>query len=274
MRTFPRFVRVLPLLLLALLPVGVAAQSAADVMADFRAEYERRMAGVDDYTVVQNVMGTTTTVHFERQEVGGQVVFRPTAEVGGTEIPDQASPVDDGFFLRPDVADRMTYEGRDEVDGHACHVVRLTDFEGLGDVADQEEMEMESMSFCMDADEHVVRRMEMEGMANMGGGAQSMSTTAIFKDYREVGGMIHPWRVEMTVAGVGADPEQQARMREAMAEMEKQLEQLPESQRERVRSMMESRMEGMEGMMGIAGGEPMVIETVDVKVNEGPPAGR
>ena len=58
-----------------------------------------------------------------------------------------------------------------------------------------------------------------------------------------------------------------------MARLEEQLEGLPEAQRERMRAVMQSQLGAVEGALGLAQGEPLVIETLEVRVNQGPPGG-
>ena len=271
----PRAETVLAPALLALLalPSAASGQSAADVIRDVRQDYEARTRGIENYTVVQRVMGQEVTLHFVRSEIDGIVVFQPASE--GAE--GQGSPggsVDPAFFFRPEVAERMTYEGRGSVEGQACHEVSLDDFEGLGleeALPGGSGVDFESLGMCIDDDEHVVRRLVMKG-APRGGESGGYTLTAVLSDYREVGGMLHPWRVEMTTEGLGAMG-QNPEMAEAMARMREQLEQLPEAQRKQMEAMMESRMEAVQGAMGMVAGEPIVVETVDVRVNEGRPSG-
>lgn len=264
----------LPALLLLLLPAGSAAQSAADVLGEVRDEYQRRAEGIESYTVVQRIMGQETSVRFVRREIDGIVVFQPE---GMDEMMEGAfgGNLDPAFIFRPEAGARMTYEGRDEVGGEACHELSLQDFEGLG----LEEMMSDgdagfrpgSMRMCIDDDEHLVRRMVMTGTARGMGEPRELTMTTVMSDYREVGGMMHPYRVEMTTEGL--EMAQSPEMAEAMARMREQMEQLPEAQREQMEAMMESRMEAMQGAMGMVAGEPVVIETVEVRINEGPSGG-
>lgn len=273
MKRHPALTPLLATLLLALAAPPLSGQSAADILDDAREAYERRMAGIENYTVVQRVMGQETTLYFVRDEVEGFAVFRPQTQQNQRSGP----AADPTFFYRPDVADRMTYEGSAEVEGHTCHVLRLEDFEGLdlgGPFSEQEvRFDPESMEFCIDEDEHVLRRMEMKGSMTTPQGSNPMEMTGVMSDYREVDGMLHPFHLEMTTSGMGGMAQQNPEMAEAMAEMRKQLEQLPEAQRKQMEEMMRSRMEAMQGAMEAAETGTIVIETVEVKVNSGPPEG-
>ena len=53
-----------------------AAQSVADVVEDMYAAFERQVEGVQNYTLVQNVMGFVTTSYYVKETVDGRPVFR------------------------------------------------------------------------------------------------------------------------------------------------------------------------------------------------------
>ena len=55
-------------------PAG--AQNPGDIVTQLLAEYERRTEGVDDYTLIQAVMGTETVSYFEKEMVDGRPLFR------------------------------------------------------------------------------------------------------------------------------------------------------------------------------------------------------
>jgi hypothetical protein len=74
-----------PLALAALLfgiPASAHAQpSAGEVIAEMLARFEERAEGVDDYTFVQQAMGTEDTVYFEKQIVDEYPVYVPVSDV-------------------------------------------------------------------------------------------------------------------------------------------------------------------------------------------------
>ena len=87
-------------------------------------------------------------------------------------------------------------------------------------------------------------------------------------DYREVQGLLIPFRTVTTIEGLAAaiDPEVKAQFEE----MQLELEALPAQQRAMIIELMAEQMEQFEAMM-VDDSAPMVVEVLvtDVRVNEG-----
>lgn len=269
-------------------PEALDAQSAPEIMERAWEVYQERMTGIDDFTVTQTVMGMSSTMHFVRDEVDGRVVFLPDMASMQESVPgaeaEQVQPprqFDSHYFMRPEIAERMTVEGRESVDGNECWIIALDDFEGIelgGMGGVQSNFAPESMRMWMDTDDFVPRRIDMAGTMVSAGGPQPLSTSVLMSDYREVEGMLYPFHMEISSEGLGGamaagmggmTPEQE----QAMAEMEAELEKLPPEQRAMVEQMMKGQMGGgMQEMMEEAL-SAMVVETTEVKVNAGPPGG-
>jgi hypothetical protein len=276
---------------LALLaPSPIDAQSAQEIMREALDRYEARMSDIDDYTVSQTVMGMSTTMHFVRDEVDGRVVYLPDmtqTSMGGQDMGSQQAlstgQYDGNYFMRPDLVERMRVDGTDMVDGHECWIITVDDFEGLdlGDLSGgQQGFEPESMSMCMDRSEYVPRQIDMAGTMDTGGETHAMSTSVLMMDYREVEGMLYPFRMEISTQGLGEamgaamgggmTDEDQAEMTQMMAQMQEELDKLPEEQRAMVEQMMKS--QGMQQMMDQALSS-VIVETTELLVNAGPPGG-
>ena len=65
--------------LVAGLPATASAQSGPEILSIVRQRHADRVAGVDNYTVVQEVKGTRATVHYEKRTVDGASVFVPVS---------------------------------------------------------------------------------------------------------------------------------------------------------------------------------------------------
>lgn len=273
--TTPAMPCLLALAALTPLPTALEAQSAADFLEEARQAYEARMEGIESYEVTTNMAGMESTTLHVRREVDGMVLFLPEG-TGVEEMGGDQSELDPAFFYRPEVAQRMSLEGEDAVEGVSCNVVVLDDFEGLdlapamGAAGEQGGFEPQTMRMCVDPGEYLIRKVEMAGLMTGMQEASEITTTMVFSDYREVDGVVHPFRVEITTAGIGeAMGGEQAEAAAALEELRRQLEALPESQRQAMEGMMEDRMEAMGAMMGVAGGEPLVVETTALEVNRG-----
>ncbi len=63
-------------LILAALPTLASAQSPADIVERMLDAYERNTASVENYTVVQEVMGIESELYFEKEMIEGRPVFQ------------------------------------------------------------------------------------------------------------------------------------------------------------------------------------------------------
>ena len=248
----------------------VQAQDAADLMAEARAVYEDRMAGIESYELTTTMSGMEMTTRHVRREIDGVVLFVPE-DLSDEQGAGGQTEIDPAFFYRPDVAERMRIEGTETVEGTSCRVVVLDDFEGL-----QMERAMGAaatnfrprlMRLCLDTDEYLLRKVEMEGVLTGMGEPQEISSTMVMTDYREVDGMMHPFRMEITTSGMGMGGDQ-GQATAALEQLRKQLESLPESQRQAMEEMLGEQMESMGALAGAASGS-LVIETTALEVNRG-----
>lgn len=248
----------------------LSAQSAQDVLQTALDRYEERMEGIQDYTITQTVMGQTTTLHFERTEMDGQTVFRPAGN--------EDSPWQDPRVFMERLGHKASLQGTESVDGAECHVVVFDDltkedFDELTPegVETDAEWSPERMTLYLDTDRSLVRRMRIEGTVQSQGEKRPVDMTVHLRDYREVEGMVHPFRMEMNIKGMpGMGGQDQARMKKQMEKVKEQMEQMPPEMRKR----MKEKMEQMQQMMGGDEGMNITVEVTDLKVNEGAPSGR
>jgi len=259
----------------AMFTVGspVAAQSASDVVDAMLAAYESRIEGVQNYTLVQAVMGFEAVTYYEKDVSGGRPVFRTSmAGVAGQEG-SPATGIDDVYALGEDLAERSEYVGRERVNDYDVHVLEVVDLRGTGfgsNVAQDSEFEPTSGRVYLDVDTYVPRRFIFEGEMTLEGSTSPLTATMEMGDYRDVQGLLVPYRTVTTIEGLGAviDPE----MRAQFEQMQRELDALPPEQRQMIEAMMADQMKQFEAMMS-DDGAPMVIEVLvsDVLVNQGPP---
>lgn len=252
----------------------LSAQSGGDVLRTALDRYEARMEGVESYTVVQEVMGFESQTRFERREVEGRSTFVPRTEDGSTAARGAPQAPYTEFIA---LADRATLEGTATVDGEESHVVTVTDFEGVdvwnpaggGRAGD---FIPERASFYIDTDDYLIRRMEMSGTASVpGGDEEEVSFVVDFRDYREVEGLIHPFVLQVTVAGLAGQisPEQREELRSSLEEMRARMAEMSEEQRQMVEETMSGQLERMETMLA-QGTMGLTVEVTEIRVNEGP----
>lgn len=212
----------------------------------------------------------------------GMLVGMGARAVGGFLSDDDPAETDPYAMLRR-LSDRFEVAGTGEIEGRRTWTLEANDPSGIDVGAD--EFAPRSIRFHMDSEDYVIRRVEMEGDMDVEGQRRPVTVVVQLDDYRDVEGLLHPFRTTIAFDGMDAGisdeeaAEMSAQMEEArrqMAEMEKQLAQLPPEQRQMIEQQME-RMGGMPGMQqmesqmdALAAGR---METVvqEVRVNQGPP---
>jgi hypothetical protein len=280
-----------PLVLAAVVP-AVRAQSAKSVMDHMLAEYERRAEGVNDYTLVQETMGLTMVMYMVKETVNGHPVFHaksfsvlgaPTPQAQGAKHQMEAMPTDDMYAMADQLVAHAEYAGRETVDGNETHVIVLNDLSALqltkAPQSDGNEFVMKRGKMWVDGNLWVPRRMEFQGTMKTENGTSDITTTVNLSDYRDVNGVLQAYHTTMQVSGLAgamspemkkqmADPETQKKL----AELKKQLAEMPEAQRAMMEKMMKGQLEQLE-KMSASGGDAMTFETVvkEVRVNAGPP---
>jgi hypothetical protein len=260
----------------AVSPFIAEAQSAKDVLNGMVAEYEKRMANVTNYTIVQEAMGTPITMYFEKETVDGRAVFR----MRQSSVAAMAAPAtgedrgeSDMYAELPKLAERATYKGRETVDGQAVHVIVIDDMQGIrfgrGMAPQNADFEPRRATLYVDTRLSVPRRMILEGRMRNEGKTTDVTSTVDMLDYREVEGMLHPFRSQVRIDGLGGavDPE----MRKQYEEMKKQLAEMPESERKMAEQMMKGQLGQMEKMMGSDGGMNVELVVRELRVNQGAP---
>lgn len=265
------------LALTSLLAPPTHAQSAADVIDRMLSEHERRSANVDDYTIVQQVMGVETYSYFEKEMVDGRPVFRQVASGAAGVHMDSPTEgtLDEIYAAGEELAESAEYAGRETIDGAEVHVLDvpdLADTEFARNMQPDAEFQPTRGRFWVDAETYVPRRMSFEGEMTNESGTHPITATIDMLDYRDVEGMLMPYRVTVSVEGVGAAIDEETRAE--FEEMRRQLESMPADQRRMVEAMMGDQLEQFRRMME-NDSEPMVIDVAvqEVRVNAGPPGG-
>lgn len=265
------------------LPGPLVAQTAEQVLSQALDRYEQRMAGVQDVTIQQEVMGFSSTVYLVRETVDGRAVLRPRTvqAAAGVEMDpteDLSEVWADPGALFDEHAHRWTLEGESTVGDRPAWRLELTDFTGI-DWAEtapgqDEPFEPTRMVIELDRERFVPLTMLMEGEVLDAGEAHPVRVNVRFEDYREVDGYLHPFRTvtETDLAETGLSPEEVAEAQQALEELREHLRGMPEEQRRMMESAMGDQLQQLERMAAGDGFEVEVVVT-DLRVNAGPPGG-
>lgn len=261
--------------------VPASAQSAKQVLESAAQRYEQRMQGIENYTLVQDVMGMETTLYFEKVMVDGRPVFQiRSGRVAGHAIPvDDDAGMNDPYRHFPEFTERAKYGGAQVVGGKRTHSIIVDDFTGLdfnpSPVGDQQHgFAPRRMTMYLDVEDELLRRMEIEGDVTVGGNTAPVTTSIDFEDYRTTDGLLHYWKSTMLSEGLaeasGMSPEERANARKQLAEMEKQMESMPAAQRQMMERMMGGQLERLREMVE-TGNLEVVTQVTGIRVNQGAP---
>ncbi|MDH3479111.1 MAG: hypothetical protein OEO20_12485 [Gemmatimonadota bacterium] len=258
------------------LPASALSQTPREIFDRMLAEYERRTENIENYTLIQDAMGFESVLYFEKETVEGHRVFRlKRSSTGGMAMPGTSAEGWDAIQrVAPVLAANSEYRGRDQVGGHAVHVIDMHDLDrvdfGEGMIPKEANFRPLRGTLFVDTEQWVPRRVEFWGEMQTDRGPAEMHSVADLEDYREVDGMLQPFRTTIRVEGMGQamDPETRAQVEE----MKRRLAEMPEAQRAMAEQMMKGQLERLEKMMG-GEDDVMTVELVvkEIRVNAGPP---
>jgi len=163
--------------------------------------------------------------------------------------------------------------GREKIDGRQAFHLRA---EGLDHTqrVEGDEFTLQTMDMWVDAERYVPLQMHMKGVATSRGETRPITIERMDQDYREVADskMYEPYRQVTRIGGV-MNAQQQAEIQKAqreMANMDKQLQSLPESQRQMIMRQMGPQLE-MIKKMASSGAMEIVTEVREIQVNSDTP---
>lgn len=138
--------------------------------------------------------------------------------------------------------------GEESIAGEPAWQLRADDVE-RSQALSGEEISISSMTMWLSKDGYLPLKMRMEGTTMADGQARPVTIEMLGSDFRTVPGsrLLEPFRRVVSLSGTmtGIEDEQVAEAKAAMAEFEKQLASMPESQREMMKSMMGPQLESM-----------------------------
>jgi len=267
---------VLSILTLSLTAAAAVAQPSADRIAqEMINKYEESLSQIEtlSMTIQVNEGGLipdmTTRYVKKTNENGTPYLDLENGDAMEMDFSALAGSVDQMVDLIRG-AESITEE---KVNGMDTYKIYVNDSELLKSL-DQSEMEMEDMEIVFDAatiwieiSTMNVRKIFMEQTVD---GDKNMSMEMSLDDYQVFSGYPVPMSMTMKIGGMSSQfsAEEIAEAREAMREMEKQLSQMPEAQRQAIERQIKPQMEQFEQMLESGEGMTMNIAVTDVIVNE------
>ena len=244
---------------------------AAEILQTVRQEYERSIENIDDYKVVSDMY----TTYYKKAYDNGRPYFRSRMETDAMGGMESTSSVSDAELFSPETFETLQnnaiFEGTETIDGYEVHIIYIEEIEGL--LEDEEDLDetLTDLRIFIDTQNWVMRQMAFSVQAAMEDGMMREIEPVIqFKDYRNHQGMLIPWETVTIISGLddALSDEERQEAEEGLREMERELENMPEAQRDMVKRMMGDQLEQLRNML--AGDQMEFITRVhEVEVNIG-----
>jgi hypothetical protein len=188
------------------------AQSVAEVIDGMYAAVERQAAGVQDYTLSQQVMGFDTYSYFEKEMVDGHPVFKLQMSdgagfsfgLGGEDV-----GLGDVFIYGPRFLEHGVYAGTEQIGNFTVHVLAV-EGDAAGQIVpprgpDQVEYRPRAVRLYVDAQMMVPRRIVLEGDAITDTGPQPLGIQLDMQNYLPIESMWVPFKTTLLIAGMSVD---------------------------------------------------------------------
>ncbi|NNE69112.1 MAG: hypothetical protein HKN29_01985 [Rhodothermales bacterium] len=252
----------LPALLLAMLLTSISAlaqPTAAEVLDQMIEAFEARSAGIDNYTVVSDAF----TSHYRRSSGSSATRFEVGTVAGQAALGNMTTrfSMDNPYVVRQRFGTGVMLSGEATMGGAPVWVLEVDPAQaGEG---------LKSMYLFVDQQEWVVRGADLE--VSEDGDVRHIEIR--FEDFRTTDGLLYPWRSSVHVSGdnAGVDPDELARARASMEEMESRLAHMPPEHAALLRSRLEASMKRIEDLTA-GEGLTATFNVSEVRVNQGVPA--
>jgi len=262
------------LLLITAFAVTVAAQPSPNQLADqYHDINQQRLSNIETLSITMKLdlagYDTETTTRYIKQESDGRLIL--ALDEGGEEADSELlEGVYDGSV--EEIIRAGESVSNVSLNGKNAYKIVITDREFLNEFS-QEEFELGDEAFSIEKatlwigrDELVPLKMVYEQHADGSG----VSVEIVMEDYRAYEGLPVAHRMSMKMEGMGQmfSEEEIAEARQAMKELEEQLEQMPSAQRQMIESQMAGQLEQFEQMIESGSIGSTIMEVIDVRVNE------
>ena len=257
----------LVLLISCLLPVPAFAEDAQDIVDKVMKLQDERRAGINRYVVEQEVMGQVSKIAFERTTVTGpdgkpvdtfrMVLPDDMLQAGPGEEPamsqdDFEDMAQEAVFSIAAFSESAELVGTETVEGRDAYHLVAENLDRKRSFNEDQEFVLQTINAWIDSDDYVPLKLVMDGTMDTDGTPRPVTIETIERDYRTVPGsnMYEPYQQVMRLTGEMADEtkRQMEQARTHLAELDKQLAEMPESQRQMMMGMMGEEIEMMRSM--------------------------
>lgn len=268
----------------SILTQTAAAQPSPSDLADRLAQAQQEhIRQIDRLQITNRITagmfdGQETTTTFVKVERDGRHVLEPV-ETDDFFDDDEIAGFTGEIYI--EMIRNASEVASDARDGHQVYRITIDDPEFLAGLEGMEPLDEpmhddfddedgfmddqvpESVTLWVDRSDLLIRAVRFSF------GEEGVTVNYSFTDYRTYSGLPVPMVTEVHIEGLDQliSEEDLAETREAMRQMEAQLEQMPEAQREMIRQQLQPQMERLEQMLESGDMGKARIEVVDVKVN-------
>jgi hypothetical protein len=238
-----------------------ATEGVTSVAREAIDRYIENTEGVEGYTITFEVDGRETTQTYIKKVIDGIPVYIPE---GSQDAPRPA------MVGMARLLERARHEGAGQIEGESTDVLVADDAADLAETLEASDgFRPTRVEIHVGRDNRLIRQVTTVGELSMPTGeARGVIITARFDDWRTVDGFAYPFKTTSQTAALDAMSGRASEEIQAMDEVERSLEEIPESQREPAREAMKSRIEATR--RPAAGGDfDMVVVVKDLQVNRG-----
>ena len=245
---------------------GQGDPEVKDVLETWQRYYEASIENIDDYVVVRD----NQTVYYTKAYDNGRPYFQSRVEgadqqelASGTNLSDAEvfSKVYDAIL------EDGVYKGTEDINGHRVHVLYVDKITDIIDDPSAPEA-LEDVYLRIDPDKWVLRELDFQVRLDYEGEERIVNQVMQMRDYRDVEGMQVSYETAIIIRGLALTDAERREAEEGLAEFERELEAMPESQRRMVEQMMGDRLAQFKRIL-----EEDIFETVnrvqEVRVNTG-----
>lgn len=261
----------LMLALVFLSGIGYAQPSASQLADDIHSKNNVYLSQIENIAITADVMGFTTTTRYVKSIRDGVAVLEPDNGEDGVGMYSSS--------MGKELADAVRASGSvsaENIDGFSAYKIVIEDPQLLHEMMNsgpdfEEEMsEVKQVTLWLDSSELILRKAYFESVTKEG---RTINMEMLARDYKTHSGLPIAHTIEIRVEGLEHEvsDEEMEQARRGMAELEKQLSEMPEAQRKMIEKQLKPQLEKFQEMLGDDDGEMgnMTMQVTDVQVNRG-----
>ncbi len=248
----------LPLLFL-FLETTIAAQDVNSIVNQMEAQYKQQLNKVKTYVVETNLH----TSYFKRVKEDGERTYKISTKMKGNQgrvmsNSNRSTSTPYGFNYDA-LRKNAEYKGEKSINGTDTYVLYVKNPGSVMKGNNKKQGNFSDGTYYIDQNEYVPVRMNIKSKQTSGGKTRTTTVVADMKDYKMIDGVNYPHLTEIDV-DLGLSESERKKMKRSI----KMIENMPKSQREKMKQKMGGNFERMKKMLSDS---KMKVKVKSVKVN-------